>query len=481
MNHKSKLCAWLLPLLSMGQAIAAPPAAVPPIPSENQLAWHQREQYVFIHFGVNTFTGKQWGYGDERPDIFNPTAFDASQWTKVVKDAGMKGIILTCKHHDGFCLWQSAYTEHSVKNSPFRDGKGDVVREVADACRRDGLFFGIYLSPWDRNYAQYGMPEYLTYYRSQLTELLTNYGDVAEVWFDGANGGDGYYGGKREMRKINNRTYYDWKNTYSIVRQYAPHALIFGDGGPDVRWCGNERGFVGEPNWSPIFADTLYAGQHGINQILNNGSETGNAWMPAEVDVSIRPGWFYDAQEDNKVRTADNLMKLYMESVGRGANLLLNLPPDKRGLIHEKDAAALLAWKKMKDSIFASNLTKGAKVSVSAYREKSARYAAGNLVDGSADTYWATDDGVTSGFIEIDFGRKQRVSYVLLQEYIRLGQRVKAFNVEAWNGTAWVQLALAQTIGYKRIVPLGSTQTTKLRINIFSAKACPLISNVEVF
>lgn len=468
-------------LFSACRTEVAPPEAILPVPNENQLAWHEREQYAFIHFTVNTFTDKEWGYGDEDPAIFNPTAFDAEQWASVISRAGLKGIILTCKHHDGFCLWPSAWTEHSVKNSPFRNGQGDLVKEVADACRKYGLFFGVYLSPWDRNFAQYASPEYIAYYRNQLAELLGSYGEISEVWFDGANGGDGYYGGARETRKIDNRTYYDWPNTHAIVRQLAPRAVMFSDGGPDIRWCGNESGFVGDPNWCPIYGDTLYAGKPGISKLLNHGSEDGNVWLPAEVDVSIRPGWFYHAAEDNRVRTPENLMKLYLESVGRGANLLLNLPPDRRGLIHENDVKALLEWKQLKDATFARNMAAGARATADACRGKSSRYAAANVTDGDSETYWATDDPVKSGALEIDLGQTQKVAFVLIQEYIRLGQRVKAFEVETWNGTAWIKAASGTTIGYKRILPIEPVETSKVRIRITDARACPLIANVEVY
>ena len=458
-----------------------PPAPVAPTPSENQLRWHELEQYAFIHFTVNTFTDKEWGYGDESPSVFNPTAFDAEQWAKTFKAAGLKGIILTCKHHDGFYLWPSQYMEHSVKNSPFRDGKGDVVKEVSDACRKYGLKFGIYLSPWDRNHTQYGSPEYVIDYRNQLTELLSNYGEISEVWLDGANGGDGYYGGARETRKVDRRTYYDWPNTNSIVRELAPKAMIFSDAGPDCRWCGNESGFAGETNWCTLSIDTLYAGKFGIEDIINTGSEDGTSWVPSEVDVSIRPGWFYHAAEDDKVRTPENLFKIYLQSVGRGANLLLNVPPDKRGLIHENDVKALMEWKKLLDAAFADNPAANAKASADTYRGKSKKYAAANVIDGNKETYWATDDDVKTGSLVIDFGKVQKVNYVLLQEYIKLGQRVKNFDVEVWKGNSWVNAATGTTIGYKRILPLDAVETSKIRINIKDSKACPLISNVAVY
>ncbi|MDR1864124.1 MAG: alpha-L-fucosidase [Bacteroidales bacterium] len=471
----------LLLFASAGKKEVEPPKAILPVPSENQLAWHDLEQYAFIHFTTNTFTGKEWGYGDENPSIFNPAAFDAEQWVTTIKEAGLKGLILTCKHHDGFCLWPSAYTEHSVKNSPFREGKGDVVKEVSDACRRHGLFFGVYLSPWDRNFAQYATPEYITYYRNQLTELLSNYGTISEVWFDGANGGDGYYGGARERRKIDNRTYYDWPNTHAIVRKLAPKALMFSDAGPDIRWCGNESGFAGETNWSIINVDTLYPGKPGIGNLLSNGSEDGGSWLPSEVDVSIRPGWFYHEKEDDKVRSPQNLFKIYLESVGRGANLLLNLPPDRRGLIHENDVQALQEWKKLLDAAFSKNLAAHAKASADTWRGKSKIYSAGNVIDDNPETYWATDDPVTSGRIEIDLGTPQTLNYISIQEYIRLGQRVKLFDVEIWNGDAWERVATGTTIGHKRILPLGAIVASKVRIYIKDAKACPLISTVKIY
>jgi alpha-L-fucosidase len=458
-----------------------PPAAVLPIPSERQLAWHELEQYAFIHFTTNTFTDKEWGYGDENPAIFNPTDFDAEQWAKTIRDAGLKGIVLTTKHHDGFCLWQTQSTEHSIKNSPFLDGKGDIVKAVSDACRKYGLKFGIYLSPWDRNRADYASPEYLQYYRNQLRELLTNYGDVFEVWFDGANGGDGYYGGAKEMRKIDNSVYYDWANTHAIVRELAPQAVMFSDAGPDVRWGGTEKGYIGNPNWNTINIDTLHPGKAGIEELLNHGDEQGRSWVPAEVDVSIRPGWFYHAKEDKLVRTPENLFKIYLESVGRGSNLILNLPPDRRGLLHENDVQALKGWKQLLDKTFADNLAANAQVSTDNYRGKSKKYAASNVTDGNKNSYWATDDDVTNATLEINLGTPQTVSYILLQEYIPLGQRIKSFTVEAFKDNAWIPIAEGSTIGYKRILPIEPVETAKIRIHIVDAKACPVISNIAVY
>ncbi|WP_020529626.1 alpha-L-fucosidase [Flexithrix dorotheae] len=457
------------------------PEPVLPVPTERQLAWHEMEQYAFVHFTTNTFTDKEWGYGDESPEIFNPTAFDASQWTKTIKNAGLKGLILTCKHHDGFCLWPSEYTEHSVKNSPWENGEGDVVQAVRDACEKEGLKFGIYLSPWDRNHPDYGNPEYVTYYRNQLKEIFNKYGPVFEMWFDGANGGDGYYGGANETRKIDKANYYDWPTTLEMVREIEPQIIFFSDAGPDIRWVGNERGFVGETNWNTISTDTLYAGKSGITELLNTGAEGGENWVPAEVDVSIRPGWFYHAEENEKVKTPEKLFEIYLTSVGRGSNLLLNLPPDRRGILHENDVAALEGWKKMLDEAFSTNLAAKKPASASNVRGNDETYSAGNLTDGDKNTYWATDDEITSASFTIDLESPKTVKYVLVQEFIKLGQRVKSFEIEVEKDGNWQKVGSETTIGYKRIIPIDPVETSKVRVKITDSRACPLISNVEVY
>ncbi|MBC9796848.1 alpha-L-fucosidase [Sinomicrobium weinanense] len=459
------------------------PEAVGPVPSEAQLAWQDMELNAFIHFTTNTFTGKEWGFGDESPSIFNPSEADVDQWITTLKEAGFKGVILTAKHHDGFCLWPSKFTEHSIKNSPYKDGEGDIVKEVSEACKRHGLKFGVYLSPWDRNRADYGEASYVEYYRNQLKEIFATYGPAFEMWFDGANGGDGYYGGARESRNIDRQTYYDWPTTLDMVRQlqFEPQVLFFSDGGPDIRWVGNESGLAGETNWNTISNDTLYAGKAGINELLATGSEDGNQWIPAEVDVSIRPGWFYHEEEDSLVKSAEALFEIYLTSVGRGSNLLLNIPPDRRGLIHENDVAALKAWRKLIDDTFRTNLAANAPATATAYRGESPDYAATRVTDGNKESYWATDDGVTTASVEIDLEKDQKISYILLQEYISLGQRVKSFTVEARQGDGWAKIAEGTTIGYKRILKTGAVNTDKIRVNITDAKACPLISNIEVY
>ena len=310
------------------------------IPSARQLEYQEMEFIGFIHFTVNTFTDKEWGYGDESPDIFDPTEFDAEQWAQAARKAGMKQLILTAKHHDGFCLWPSKYTEHSVKNSPWKNGQGDIVAEFVAACRRNGLKVGLYLSPWDRNHADYGTPAYIEYYHNQLTELLTEYGDISEIWFDGANGGTGYYGGARETRRIDRNTYYRWPETWALVKKLQPDILIFSDAGPDIRWIGNERGYAGHTNWSMINTDNIVVG--GADQVyLNTGDPEGNSWVIPLCNTSIRPGWFYHEKEDDQVKSLQQLLDVYYRSVGRNGVLLLNLPPDGRGRFHENDIQAL--------------------------------------------------------------------------------------------------------------------------------------------
>jgi alpha-L-fucosidase len=474
-------CAVLLFLTIPSCRQPAPLEAVEPLPSQRQLQWHELEFYAFVHFNMNTFTDKEWGFGNEAPSLFNPSELDCRQWAQVCKNAGMKGIILTAKHHDGFCLWPSEFTEHSVKNSQWKNGTGDVVRELSDACREYGLKLGIYLSPWDRNHADYGKPEYITYFRNQLRELLTNYGEVFEVWFDGANGGTGYYGGANEVRKIDNKTYYDWENTRSIVRELQPEAVMFSDAGPDVRWVGNESGWAGKTNWCLQKRDEFYPGYAPNRMHLTNGREDGTHWVPAEVDVSIRPGWYYHASEDHKVKSVKTLVDIYYNSIGRNASFLLNFPVDQRGLIHEKDVEQLNKMVEVIRQDFKTNLAKDARADANPIRGNSAKYGANKAVDGNPYTYWATNDGETSGSVTFDFQKPITFNRFLVQEYIPLGQRVKKFSIEAWVENAWTPIDTQTTIGYKRILRFENVTSQKLRFNVLNAKACPLISNIEVY
>ena len=449
-----------------------------PLPSERQLTWHELEYYMFVHFTVNTFTDKEWGYGDEPETVFDPTDLDCRQWARVARDAGMKGIIITAKHHDGFCLWPSAFTEHSVKNSEWKAGKGDVILDLMNACNEFGLKLGIYLSPWDRNSAVYGTPEYLKYYRNQLNELLVNYGDIFEVWFDGANGGDGYYGGARETRRIDNRTYYDWPTTINIVRELQPEAVMFSDAGPDVRWVGNESGRGSSTNWCLLNRDEMYPGGN-FSKILGTGQEDGRYWVPAEVNTSIRPGWFYHQEQDSMVKTPEKLMEIYYSSVGNGGNFLLNIPPDRRGLLNEIDVESLMKFKELREKEFAVELAKGKKTSASSTRGR--KFGAHNVNDGDPDTYWTPQAELLSASVTIDLGTETEVNRILIQEYINMGQRIKKYTVESFSDGSWTNISEGTTIGHKIIRRFPVVKCSKIRLTIDDALACPLISNIELY
>jgi alpha-L-fucosidase len=459
---------------------ATPPKPYGPVPTQRQLAWSRLNEYAFVHFTINTFTDKEWGYGDESPALFNPTDFDADQIVMAAKNGGLKGIVLTCKHHDGFCLWPSKFTEHSIKNSPWKNGKGDLVREISDACHRHDMRFGIYLSPWDRNSAVYGEPEYITYYRNQLRELLTNYGPIFEVWLDGANGGDGYYGGARETRKIDNTVYYDWKNTIKIIRDLQPEAAIFSDGGPDARWCGNEQGDVGTTCWQTINGAGIFPG-HADSGELNRGDRPGTDWIPAEVDVSIRPGWFWHEKENSHVKTPAQLTKIYFESVGRGANLILNLPPDRRGRIPDSDAASLRGWRTHLDQTFAKNLAQGASVTADNTRGNDSLYAPENVLDSTGKIYWTTDDTALTPSVIIELPKAVTFNVIQLREFLPLGQRVDKFAIDAWVNNGWQPLAEGTSIGNRRLLQTASTTTSKVRLRITQAAACPALWGFGLF
>ena len=464
-----------------GAARVGPPVPYGPVPSARQLRWHQMEFYGFLHFTINTFTDKEWGYGDESPSLFNPTDLDAEQIARTAAAAGMKGLILTAKHHDGFCLWPSKYTEHSVKNSPWHNGRGDVVKEIAAACRKYGLKFGIYLSPWDRNHKDYGRPEYLNYFRNQLRELLTSYGPIFEIFLDGANGGDGYYGGARERRTIDRDTYYDWPTTWNLVRTLQPDACLFSDAGPDVRWVGNERGVAGDPLWSTLNKDDFAPGRADVAR-LNRGDRPGSHWVPAECDVSIRPGWFYHQNEDSKVKSGPTLVDLYYASVGRGGSFLLNLAPDRRGQIPDPDVASLREFRRLLDGTFSTDYAQGSRVSAGNTRgHGDRRFSPRNVVDGKRDTYWASDDRITTPELIIDLGQERTFNVVRLREYLPLGQRVEAFALDVWQDGKWQEFATGTSIGNCKLVRGKSVTTTKVRLRITKAPVCPAISELALF
>ncbi len=451
-----------------------------PVPSLRQLAWHQLETYGFIHFTTNTFTNLEWGYGDEDPPIFNPTQYDPQQWVSVAKAGGLTGLILTAKHHDGFCLWPSRFTDHSVKNSPWRSGGGDVVADLAQACLEGGIKFGVYLSPWDRHHPQYGKPEYIQYYRNQLQELLTQYGEIFEVWFDGANGGNGWYGGANERRRIDAATYYDWPNTWPLVRQWQPGAVMFSDTGPDVRWVGNEQGIGADTTWCTFSPAGRYPGDGKIAD-QGCGHENGTHWIPPETDVSIRPGWFYHASEDDLVKTPQQLIDIYFQSVGRGTSLLLNLPPDRRGLIHENDAAHLSTFKRQLNAIFTDNLAVSAKVSASSYFSE--EYGAGNMIDENPHTYWAANPTKNETcWVELTFSKPQRFNVFSVQEAITLGQTVRGWKLQAQTSRGdWQTLTTGTTIGYKRLARFPAVESQTVRFTITDSLAPPVISTFGLF
>ena len=427
-----------------------------PVPTENQLWWQDLEMYAFIHYSMNTYTDQEWGFGNEDLQLFNPADLDCRQWARVCKQAGMRGIIFTAKHHCGFCMWPSQYTEYSVKNTPWKQGKGDVVRELADACREEGLKFAVYLSPWDRNHPEYGRKEYVTYFRNQLRELLTNYGDIFEVWFDGANGGDGWYGGANEKRTIDRTTYYEWPETYRMIRLLQPHCLIWNDGSDrgDLRWVGTEAGNVGETNWSLLNKD----GEVTWN-MLHYGLEDGDSWVPGETNTSIRPGWFYHETENAHVKSLSKLMDTYYKSVGRNSTLLLNFPIAPNGRIHPIDSLRGIAFNKMIHEVFKTDLAANAKKH--------------------------TKNNETI----IDFGKPTAFNRFVAEEDIRYGQRVKKFSLEAEINGKWQPLkdALVEqgdgltTIGHRRIICFPTVNATRLRLTILDAKCQPVIKRTSVY
>ena len=452
-----------------------------PIPNANQLRWQDMEMYAFIHYSLNTYTDQEWGFGNEDPKLFNPSNLDCRQWARVCKQAGMKGIIFTAKHHCGFCMWPSAYTEYSVKNSPWKDGKGDVVRELADACREEGLEFAVYLSPWDRNHPEYGRPEYVTYFRNQLRELLTNYGDIFEVWFDGANGGDGWYGGANETRKIDRTTYYQWPETYKMIRELQPKCLIWNDGSDrgDLRWVGTEAGNVGETNWSLLYHDGEVP-----YQMLHYGVEDGDVWCPGETNTSIRPGWFYHDAENEHVKSLSKLMDTYYKSVGRNSTLLLNFPIAPNGRIHPNDSLRGIAFKKMIDEVFREDLIENGKLTI----------------ENSAAQKEADANNYQLSIINYQFENPTAFNRFVVEEDIRYGQRVKKFSLEAEVDGKWIPLKdeLVErlrvgdgtsgmngdgltTIGHRRIICFPTVNATKLRFTVLDAKCEPIIKRMSVY
>lgn len=454
------------------------PSPIYPIPTDNQLAWQQLETYAFIHFGPNTFNDMEWGYGDAPASSFNPKNLDCEQWVLILKACGMKGVILTAKHHDGFCLWPTESTDYNISNSPYKNGKGDIVRELSDACQKHGLKFGIYCSPWDRHDARYGFPEYVETYHKQIDELTKNYGPLFEFWFDGANGGDGYYGGANEKRSIDPDNYYDYQRAKETVLSRHPDAMIFGGPYQTVRWIGNEKGVAGETNWCNAPQITSKTSL----KVNTFGCENGTEWMPSEVDVSIRPGWFYHKNEDNMVKTPFELCDIYYKSVGRNSNLLLNIPITPDGEICLIDYIYANFYHMNITKELSHNLLANARVS--ADDERGSRFAANKVNDNNPKTYWATHDDYPYGTISFSMDEPVTMSRVMIQEYVKLGQRVKSFYLEgAINGEYFPIRAYdtTSTVGYKRIVRFDPVELDKLIIYFDESRGPLCISNIEAF
>ena len=453
------------------------PKPINPIPSQEQIDWQKLETYAFIHFGLNTYNDLEWGYGNTPASTFNPVNLDCEQWVATLKQCGMKGVILTAKHHDGFCLWQTETTDYSIANSPYKNGKGDMVKELSDACKKHGLKFGLYLSPWDRNNSEYGREDYVETYHKQIDELTSNYGDLFEFWFDGANGGNGYYGGADETRSIDARKYYDYERARDTILKRHPDAMIFGGTCQTIRWVGNEQGWAGDTDWCMINPELSDNTKH-----LNHGSENGTHWIPAEVDVSIRPGWFYHKREDHQVKSVAQLTDIYYRSVGHNANLLLNFPINLDGKIPALDSLQATEWHEVIVNDFKDNILKNAEVRVD--NERGRKFKAENVIDNDWNTYWATDDDYNFGTISFSFDKPVKMNRVVLQEYIPLGQRVSDFYMECELNGKWFKinpLDTLSTIGYKRIVRFNTVELDKLIIYFEESRGPLCINNIEAY
>lgn len=459
------------------------------LPTDRQIKWQETEMYCIIHLGAATFTDKEWGFGDENPANFNPVAFDASEIVSAAKAGGFKGIVVVAKHHDGLCIWPTKTTPHNISATGYKDGKGDMVKEYQLACEKLGMKMGLYCSPWDRNSPQYGKPEYVTeIYRNQLKELYQNYGPLFMSWHDGANGGDGYYGGTREIRKIDRSTYYEWPVTWGITRKMQPAAALFGDIGPDVRWVGNESGFAGETSWATYTPVAPEAGKIPSNGFVLSengveGTRNGKFWMPAECDVPMRPGWFYHQSQDGMSKSAYTLLDLYYKSVGRGACLDLGISPDKSGRLTDEDKGKLKEFGDLLRSIFKVNLAKGAKLSASNIRGKNKqKFGPANLVDENRYTYWATDDQIKKPELIVDLGTPKTFNVIRLRENIKLGQRIEQSAIDIWENSQWKELTTVTSIGANRLIRFSQNViTSKLRLRIISSPVSIALSDFGLF
>jgi alpha-L-fucosidase len=411
-----------------------------PTPTKQQLAWHEKEFYLFMHFGPNTFTNLEWGKGSEDPNVFNPTAIDCNQWASIAKAAGAKGIIITAKHHDGFSLWPSKFSKHTVRESKWMNGKGDVIKMLSEACKKAGIEMGVYISPWDRNHPEYGTAAYNDIYIQTMKELLTGYGNLTELWWDGANG-EGP-NGKKQV--------YDFTRFKDSAMSYQPNILIFSDIGPHIRWVGNENGLINETNWNLLDTAGFKRGEGApANDTLNRGNFNGKNWIGAEADVSIRKGWFYHEEEDSTVKSGKTLFNLYLNSVGHGGNLLLNVPPNRKGLIAPQDSAALMDFRKIREAAFKTNLFKNAVIKNN------------------------------KNEIEICLTTPVTINSIQLQEQIKFGQRVIRFEIYARDNEADMKkIAGSTTIGRKKIIQFPTTTAKCFKVKIIETKASPIMGAV---
>ncbi len=466
---------FLTGLIVLSCCIAFAQQAKVPLPSRQQLAWHELEFYLFMHFGPNTFTDLEWGHGNEKEEIFNPTNLDCEQWCRVAKAAGAKGVIITAKHHDGFCLWPSKFSTHTVRESKWKDGKGDVLKELSDACKKYGLKFGVYISPWDRNHPDYGTEKYNEVFVNMMTEIFASYGPVWELWWDGANG-EGP-NGKRQV--------YDWTRFRETVRKLSPNTVVFSDVGPHIRWVGNENGIAGETNWNYLDTVGFTAGAGApTTAILNTGNMNGGAWIPAECDVSIRPGWFYHKAEDDRVKTPEQLFDLYLKSVGRGANLLLNVPPDGRGLIHENDSASLVGFSRWRDKSFKKNIAK----SGTGYRlvdigfTPSPKINDGNIKTSVHSMPEGGNTTIFNGPVEIRFKKPILTNCIILREQLNDGQHCKSFKLLMMNEKRkWINEINGTTIGRKRIITFPATSVNIIKLSTSSDSGMVSLSEIEAY
>ncbi|OZI05545.1 hypothetical protein BWI93_24155 [Siphonobacter sp. BAB-5385] len=469
-----------LSLSSLAQQAPKPYGA---LPSARQLKWHDTEMYCIVHFTPTTFEDKEWGYGDADPKTFNPSNFSAEQIVKSAKAGGFRGIVFVAKHHDGFCLWPTKTTDYNISKSPFRNGKGDMVKEMVDACRKNGMKIGLYCSPWDRNSAAYGTDKYLPIYQAQLKELYTQYGELFMSWHDGANGGDGYYGGARESRKINNLTYYDWDNTWQITRKLQPNANIFSDIGWDVRWVGNEKGFANETSWATFTPTAADGKSKGVPGNANDydaptGTRNGEKWIPAECDVPLRPGWFYHASQDGKSKSPQQLLELYYKSVGRGAAFDLGLSPDKRGQLHGDDVAILKSFGEILKKTFSKNWANTAQVTATGGRG----FAVKTMLDNNRQTYWASKDDVTTPELVLSWSKPVSFNVLSIREAIALGQRIEEFALDVWENGDWKEIHQGTSVGALRLVRLPKYHTTeKIRVRITKSPVAVTISELGVY